>query len=284
MRRIVDNYRCSDCQKHKLSGKGYGLLPEREVRSEPFEEVAVDLIGPWKVTVRGKSYEFNALTSIDTVTNLVEITRIDNKTSHHIKQKFAQSWMARYPWPKCCVHDNGGEFTGWEFQQFLTKTGVKDVPTTSRNPTANAVCERMHQTVGNVLRTLLHGNPPENLTKANELIDEALSTAMHAMRSSVHTTLGSSPGSLVFNRDMYLNIPLLADWHAITTKCEHVINENLRRENKKRRRFDYAIDQCVLKKKHDPTKLGERTEGPYRISKVHTNGTITMELRPGVTE
>ena len=192
--------------------------------------------------------------------------------------------MARYPWPKRCVHDNGGKFTGWEFQEFLAKTGVQDVPTTSRNPTANSVCERMHQTVGNVLRTTLHGNPPKNLTKANELIDEALSTAMHSMQSSVHTTLGSSPGSLVFNRDMYLNIPLVADWHAITTKREHVINTNLMRENKKRRRFDYQINKKVLKKVHDPTKLGIRTQGPYNIKQVHTNGTLTMELRPGITE
>ena len=142
----------------------------------------------------------------------------------------------------------------------------------------------MHQTVGNVLRTTLHGNPPKNLTKANELIDEALSTAMHSMRSSVHTTLGSSPGSLVFNRDMYLNIPLVADWHAITTKREHVINSNLMRENKKRRRFDYQVNKKVLKNVHDPTKLGIRTQGPYNIKQIHTNGILTMELRPGITE
>ena len=102
----------------------------------------------------------------------------------------------------------------------------------------------MHQTVGNVLRTTLHVNPPKNLTKANELIDEALSTAIHSMRSSVHTTLGSNPGSLVFDRDMYLNIPLVADWHAITTKQEHVKNTNLMRENKKHRRFDYQVNKC----------------------------------------
>ena len=156
MRRYIDNFACSDCQKHKLDGKGYGLLPMRDLKEQPFEEVAVDLIGPWKVQVRDKAYEFNALTAIDTVTNLVEIVRIDRKTSEHITSRFAQSWMARYPWPKRCVHDNGGKFVGWEFQQFLDKCNVKDVPTTSRNPQANSICERMHQTVGNILRTLLH--------------------------------------------------------------------------------------------------------------------------------
>ena len=74
----------------------------------------------------------------------------------------------------------------------------------------------MHQTVGNILRTLLHGNPVANVTKANGLIYESLSAVQHAMRTSVHTTLGSSPGTLVFSRDMFLNVPLLADWHALT--------------------------------------------------------------------
>ena len=76
----------------------------------------------------------------------------------------------------------------------------------------------------------------------------------------------------------------MADWHAITTKREHVINENLRRMNKKRRRHDYIVGQKVLKLLIDPTKLGERTMGPYKIDRVHVNGTLTIELRPGVLE
>jgi hypothetical protein len=62
-------------------------------------------------------------------------------------------------------------------------------------------------TVGNVLRSLIHGEPPQNINNAREFVDEALSIAMHAMRAGIHSTLGSSPGSLVFNRDMLLNIP-----------------------------------------------------------------------------
>jgi hypothetical protein len=107
----------------------------------------------------------------------------------------------------------------------------------------------MHQTVGNVLRMLLHVNPPQNIANAAQYIDEALSIAMHAVRAGVHSTLGSSPGNLVFNRDMFLNIPLIADWHAITQRREHLIRENLMRENQKRRGYDYAPQQLVLKKK-----------------------------------
>ena len=46
IRRSIEKFHCPHCQKHKLDGKGYGLLPEREIRSETFEGVAVDLIGP----------------------------------------------------------------------------------------------------------------------------------------------------------------------------------------------------------------------------------------------
>jgi hypothetical protein len=61
-------------------------------------------------------------------------------------------------------------------------------------------------------------------------------------------------------------------------------NENLQRANRKRRQFHYALGQQVLKKVHDPTKLGVKTEGPYTIERVHVNGNLTILLREGITE
>jgi hypothetical protein len=84
----------------------------------------------------------------------------------------------------------------------------------------------MHQIVTNVLRTLVHTNPPQNMTQARDIIDDALATAMHAMQATVATTLGSTPGALAFARDMFLNVPLIADWQAIARTREHHVNEN----------------------------------------------------------
>ncbi len=67
LRRLVDNFKCDYRQRNKLDGKGYGFLPEHEVRSIPFEECAADLIEPWTVQVRGNPYEFEALTVILTL-------------------------------------------------------------------------------------------------------------------------------------------------------------------------------------------------------------------------
>ena len=144
LQRIVHRYKCKHCQRYKLSGKGYGLLAEREMRISPWTEVAVDLIGPWEVKVNGQIVVFNALTSVDTASNLVELTRIDNKTSEHVTRKFEQSWLARYPLPTRCVHDMGGEFTGGKFQELLARLNLKDSQSTSKNPQSNAICKQMH--------------------------------------------------------------------------------------------------------------------------------------------
>jgi hypothetical protein len=71
------------------------------------------------------------------------------------------------------------------------------------------------------------------LPAPKEFVNEALSIAMHAMRAAIHSTLGRSPGSCTFNRDMFINIPLIADWRTITQRQEHLINKNVRRESQK---------------------------------------------------
>jgi hypothetical protein len=166
---------------------------------------------------------------------LTELVRIDNKTAEHVREKLEHCWLARYPMPPNCIHDsNGGEFNGFVFQALLESWGSKDVLTASRYPAADAICKRMHQTVGNILRTtMIYTDPPHTVTEARRLVDKALATEMHAMQASDSTTLGSLPGALVIGRDMFLNIPLIANWHLIAQRREQLVNESLLRQNLK---------------------------------------------------
>ena len=45
LRQHIGNFVCDSCQKHKLSGRGFGLMPGQDVNTHPWYEVAVDLIG-----------------------------------------------------------------------------------------------------------------------------------------------------------------------------------------------------------------------------------------------
>jgi hypothetical protein len=214
----------------------------------------------------------------------VELVRIKNKTAAHIGMLFENTWVSRYPKPERCVHDNGNEFLGADFQRILVVNGIANVPTTVKNPQSNAICERMHQTAGNIIRTLTHSNPPQNMAQATQIIDSALATTMHALRCSMHHALHMSPGAFVFRRDMFLNIPLIANLQTIQDRRQLLIDENLRRQNLKRRSFDYSINQEVLLKVPQPRKLDDKAIGPFLITRVHVNGTVTIRQTAHVTE
>jgi len=249
----------------------------------PWREVAVDTIGPWTIEAAGIKATFNALTIIDTTTNLVEVIRLDNMTAAHTARKFEQAWLSRYPRPTRCIYDQGTNFKA-EFLRCLYDNGIKRAPTTVKNPQANAICERMHQAVGNTLRVLQTLHPPAGITSMNELVDTALANAMYATRAVAHGTLKATPGSIAFSRDMILDIPFVADLALLQQKRQLLIDRRLVAANRRRISHDYQPGEEVLKLTYKSDKLQPRAEGPYTIEAVHTNGTITIRLNATTLE
>jgi hypothetical protein len=76
-----------------------------------------------------------------------------------------------------------------------------------------------------------------------------LSSAAYAIRSTFHTTLKTTPGQLVFGRDMALPITFMADWGAIEQQRQEEMDRNNRRENASRISHDYKVGDKVLLKK-----------------------------------
>ena len=104
----------------------------------------------------------------------------------------------------------------------------------------HGVCERMHQTVGNILQTLIHTESPGTSADAIFLIHSALATTSHAVRTNVSQVEGYSPGALAFQRDMVLDVPLVIDLLQIRAKRQIIVDENLRRINAKRSSYNYV--------------------------------------------
>lgn len=127
--------------------------------------------------------------------------------------------------------NNGGEFTGWEFQKLLTDFGIKDKPTTSRNTTGNAVCKRMHLQVSNHIRTKIHSQPPHTLTEAEAPADAELAAASHAVRTNISQVTGYLPGALAFHRDMFLNVPLVINLLKVQQRRQLSVDSNLESVN-----------------------------------------------------
>ena len=157
-RKITQN--CDICKRMKVGQRQYGKLAPRTAPFLPWSEVHVDDVGPWSVEVNGHEMKFHAMTMVDPVFNLLEVNLRTGTKSEETARVFRETWLCRYPRPFRCVNDNGPAYQG-DFQTFLLKAGIKLKPITSYTPTANSIIEATHKMVAQVIRTLVHLNPPK---------------------------------------------------------------------------------------------------------------------------
>ena len=154
--------------------------------------------------------------------------------------------------------------------------GIQKRPITVRNPQANAIIERTHQTLGNMLRTFEVHNHTEHVMEGWNGI---LSAAMFALRSTFHTTTQASPMQLVFGRDAILNIQFQADWKHISERKQSLIYYNNKHENRKHIKHQYRFNDRVLLDVTGTTKVKYAKnlyEGPYRVQQVNDNSTVVL--------
>ena len=213
---------------------------------------------------------------IDPETSWFEMKQIQNKEAITIASIVEQTWLTRYPWPTQIIFDQGTEFMA-EFSQMIEKGyGIKRKGISIRNPQANAIIERIHQTIGNIIRTFqVQENP--YLDKEDPW-SGILSATMFAVRATFHTTLQATPMQLVFGRDAILNSQFEANWKFIKERKQKLIKLNNQKENKKRIQHEYKINDKVLYQKPQISKYGlNQWEGPYQIIKVNDNGTVRLK-------
>jgi transposase InsO family protein len=217
---------------------------------------------------------------IDPVTGWFEVAALGEEApdSDIVQQTFDSVWLARYPRPQEIGVDNGKPFMRL-FKQLCKNMGIQ--LNTAHNPQGNSVVERIHQVLGNALRTAHMQD--KDLDKRYPF-DEFLSSAAYAIRCTYHTTLKATPGQLVFGRDMYFPTKFVADWARIAMRKQGEIDRSNERENVKRIAHDYHVGDLVLI--HKPgilPKMEAPREGPFVVAVVHSNGTLTIQKGP-VTE
>ena len=98
-------------------------------------------------------------------------------------------------------------------------------------------------------------------------------------RSTVHTTTQVTPTQLVFNRNAIHHVHFEADWQFINKdRKQHLIQQNNRRENKKRVPHTYQVGYTVVVKTDRNRKYDcNPYTGPYIIRQINNNGTTRLE-------
>ena len=119
---------------------------------------------------------------------------IFDKTSERIAKLVNKTWLCRYPRCRHLIYNNGSEFK-LHFEYLCESHGIKRKPTMVKNPQANGLLERVHQVLGQMLRTA-------ELDMANSVtsddVDVFLDNAAWAICSTYHTVLKTSPGAAIF--------------------------------------------------------------------------------------
>ena len=187
--------------------------------------------------------------------------------------------VTRYPWPTEVRMDRGSEFAAEVAATLKDEYGFARKIITTRNPQSNGIIERIHQVVGDMIRT-------RDIRSRNDLPDTStpwlgvLSAVRDAVRCIVHTTTQATPTQLAFGRDALLNISFEADWQYIKKRKQHRIIQNNKAENATRREHTYNPGDQVMVKADPSRKLeGERWIGPCTVTQVFEDYSSPETLR-----
>lgn len=114
-------------------------------------------------------------------------------------------------------------------------------------------------------------------------LDGLLASAAFALRAAYHTSLRAAPTQLVFGRDMFFPIQHVANWHATHNRNLVRAHRDNQRENRGRIPRQYRVGDLVLIRRDRTNdirpKLAKPTFGPFRVTAVHSNGTVTIQRR-----
>jgi hypothetical protein len=171
--------------------------------------------------------------------------------------------------------DRGSEFAAEVCKMLNKEYPIKRKLITTRNPQANAVIERIHQVVHNMIRVQAISGKKD--VKETYKLEGVLAAIRSAVLSVVHTTTRATPTQLVFGRDALLNISFEADWQYIKERKQRRIVQNNRKENSKRIPHEYKPGDEVMIRLNPSRKHGEaQFEGPYTVARVNDNGTVQL--------
>ncbi len=287
--RDCEDYCCSclRCGKANKASHPKATLVERPILSEPFESVALDIVGPLP---KGKGGARYILTMICLASKWPDAVALKSITAKSVAEGCVEMF-SRTGLPLRILTDQGRQFVSQLMKEVCSLCGIDRVQSTPYHPQTNGALERLHGTLKPIL------------TKArNQGLDwvSFLPMALFALRQVPSADLGYSPHELVYGRQMRGPLDLLyAGWVddtfrqvgvsqwvgelqdklAVIHDCVHVrgslsrqIRQKLHNRGKVERSLDIG-DKVLLRIPGMVNVLEESWEGPFvvkeRLSKVN---------------
>lgn len=250
MRRDIKTYvqTCSVCACTKATNQKASSSMRGRRPHQPWEVLALDLMGPYPRTARGKT---GILVVTDLFTRWVEAFPIPEATSGRILNLLRTEVFSRYGYPRCILTDNGSQFTSKQWLQCLSDWGIEHWTTPIYHPQANPT-ERRNQELKKLLRVHL-------LDKEHTKWDQHLHESLLAIRQRVNRVTGFSPAELFLGR----SIKRTGDWNFVREGKESPLTPaEWSRENQ--REIQTKIFEATERTRREAEQIDKQGEEDFR--------------------
>uniref|UniRef100_A0A2N9HIE5 Uncharacterized protein n=1 Tax=Fagus sylvatica TaxID=28930 RepID=A0A2N9HIE5_FAGSY len=290
---------CHKCQMYQNSKNAPPQYLHTMASPWPFSAWGMDVIGA--ITPKASNGHEFILVAIDYFTKWVEACSFKNVTQVAVTRFVKNNIICRYGMPEMLITDNASNLNNRMMDQLCQQFKIQHHNSAPYRPKMNGAVEAANKNVKKIL---------SKMTETYKDWHEHLPYALCAYRTSVRTSVGATPYSLVYGMEAVLpvevEIPSLrilsqtqleeAEWAQARYEQLNFVDEKRlaalchgqlyqrrieRAYNKKARPRTFQPGDLVLKKRNmalsDPRgKFAPSYEGPYVVKKAFSGGAIIL--------
>ena len=275
---------CETCQKQDKAVPKPSPMQLRELSSVLFENISIDIVGPFPTAVGGFKY---LLTAVDLATRWPEAIPLKSTTVKVITKNL-MSIFSHCGFPARITTDNGPQFKGDSFSKWAKRQGIQHVFSSPYHPQGNGVVERLHRTLNAMVA---------KMTDKKGNWANAIPKAMYFLRSTPCSATGMSPfmarqgwepatpldllykawaeqdeGNLDLVGWVDLNIERVETLRdkAVAALAKSASDRKERWDRKAKSRTFQVGDKVLVRKPGMCAKLEETWDGPFTITRVNS--------------
>lgn len=183
---------CRQCQRRKTPPlRPAGLLQPIEPPAKPFEQIGMDLLGPFPLSASGNKW---IVVATDYLTRYAETKPLSRGTAAEVAKFFIENIVLRHGAPSRIVTDRGTPFTAHLMQETLELSRTTHRKTTAYHPQTNGLTERLNKTLADMLSMYVDVQ--------QKTWDEILPYVTFAYNTATQETIRFTPFRLVYGREV----------------------------------------------------------------------------------
>ena len=274
---------CATCEKFaKTAAPPKSVIPVQS--PAPFEQWALNIIGPLPKAYNGKLY---IITAIDYATRWPVAWATSNHQATTVARFIGSEIVAKFGAPKRLITDGGTKLNANAMKTYYAKHGLEHIVTTPYHPQSNGRIERLNGSLVEALSKLSADTPLD--------WPKHLPAALLTTRARTNRGTGYSPFELVYGSKPQTEhnksgtLKLIKPTHIpATTAALQDVRQQADIADRKQMEKEFIplinghqVGDKVWVLNPDKSKLQPEKKGPYVVVVVHNNNTYTLRNPKG---